>query len=75
MTTHRLIQLAALLDNLEGLPSLYRRSASKLAGIGNRNGAMAYTSRAQKADRVLAHVRERLAKEERLDTWQTKGAS
>jgi hypothetical protein len=63
MTTHRLIQLAALLDNLEGLPSLYRRCASRLASAGNRLGAIAYTSRAQKADRVLAHVRERVGKE------------
>lgn len=37
MTTHRLIQIASLLDRLDGLPSLYRRCASRLAGIGNRN--------------------------------------
>jgi hypothetical protein len=74
MTTHRLIQIAALLDNLEGLPNLYRRCAVKLAGIGNRNGAIAYTSRAQKADRVLMRVRERLARIESADLFVARGA-
>jgi len=52
------------LGSLEDLPGKYRRCASNLARIGNRLGAIEYTSRAQKAERLLWKLRERLTNDQ-----------
>lgn len=64
LSTHRVIQLSMTLDRLEDLPGKYRRCASNLARIRNRLGAIEYTSRAQKAERLLWKLRDRLADDE-----------
>lgn len=64
MTTHRLIQISNLLDNIQAKASQYRRAASNAADLGNRLAAIHFTHKAQKCDSIIDRARTVLREQE-----------
>lgn len=61
LSTHRVIQLSALLDTASAKAAQCRRAASNLARIRNDRGAGHYLRRASRIDRIAARCQGRLA--------------
>lgn len=62
MTTHRVIQIACLVDSLESLSRVFRRSSINLRKIGNQKGASYYAAKAMRVERVLFKAQERISR-------------
>lgn len=60
MTTHRVIQLSVLLDNLESKYRTLGRIINKAAGRGNLARAVDATKRQARLGRVCCRIRLRL---------------
>jgi hypothetical protein len=65
MTTHRAIQVSELLDKVMIKANCHRRAASNLARVNNQRGALIYTVKAEKCDRIAYACRLRIAEDDR----------
>ena len=53
-STHRILQVSALLDTIIDKANMYRRCAGHAADIGNHTMAIRFVNRAQKCDSIRA---------------------
>lgn len=54
MSTHRLLQLHGLADDLSSRARVSRRAADKAASINNRNATVYFLRRAAQMERIVA---------------------
>lgn len=54
ISTHRVLQINVLLDDMVARANMYRRCAGAAANIGNRTMAIRFVNRAQKCDSIRA---------------------
>ncbi len=60
LSTHRVIQLSILLDNLQALARVHARCVNNLSRIGNQKGASHYRARAVRENSLIKCISQRL---------------